>query len=139
MLHSFFVSRGAARKIVHVSRKDILSIEIPAAPFWCSLCVTLFLFSSPYAVGVGGGEFWPFWNKTLQRAAEIDGKVFSNRLVGTALTRLSFSHNSLRQASSFGLTKLLMPTPRGSPPPHLPLRGEGLVCSLNTKSEFEGR
>ena len=30
---------------------------------------------SPAANGVGTGEFWAFWAKTLQKAAEMDGKV----------------------------------------------------------------
>jgi hypothetical protein len=30
---------------------------------------------SPAANGVGTGEFWVFWAKTLQKAAEMDGKV----------------------------------------------------------------
>ncbi len=30
---------------------------------------------SPAANGVGGGEFWAFWAKTLQKSAEMDGKV----------------------------------------------------------------
>jgi hypothetical protein len=44
--------------------------------YWCGWFWRISqLCSSTYAVGVGGGEFWPFWNKSLQKASEIDGKV----------------------------------------------------------------